>query len=258
MSHISTSGILLRRVDYGEYDLIATFLTRDYGRLSAVAKYARKSRRRFPGILELFSELDFVGVLPKRGGMPVIQEAVLARPFAGIRGSLGRTAYASYWSELLLGWLEEGKSQRGLYRLLRHSLQGLDEGRNPPEESIIFQLFFLKLSGLSPDFTRCSLCRKPLEELSGEKFGFDLEKGGLVCKRCLAGTSPFYRLSRGTVKQLLWIQSSSLANVGRLKFTESAVKESLCLLEAFVPYHTGRQPKSLKFLRQIIGISSEQ
>jgi len=251
MFHLSTSGILLRRVEYGEYDLIVTLLTLAHGKVSMIAKYARKSRKRFSGTLELFSEIGLVGALPKKGGLPIMQEVWLKHPFANIRGNLQKTAYASYWSELLLAWLEEGRAQENIFHLLRYCLQSLDKGRSPAVTSIVFQLYFLKISGLSPNFKECSRCRTKLESMGGETCGFDLAKGGLICQGCLSGQALPYPLSRGTVKQLLWIQSSPLKHAQRLKFTGLATREGLLCLEAFVPYHLGREPKSLKFLNRI-------
>ncbi len=251
MSTISTSGILLRRIEYGEHDLIVTLLTLDYGKVTMMAKYARKSKKRFSGTLELFSEMTLVAALPRKGGLPVMKEASLKQPFASIRGDPLKTAYASYWTELVFAWLEEGKPQTKIYQLLRYSLKALDTGENPEITSIVFQLYFLGLSGLSPNLRQCSSCRKDLEKLRGGRFGFDLAKGGLVCQGCLSGQPLRHKLSRGTVKQLLWIQASRPGNAGRLKFTDLAVKEGLPFLEAFVPYHLGREPKSLKFLNQM-------
>ncbi|MBS3810049.1 MAG: recombination protein O N-terminal domain-containing protein, partial [Desulfobacterales bacterium] len=60
MSGFSTPAILLRRIEYGDYDLIATFLTRAKGKISVIAKNAKKSRKRFSGLLEPFTALDLV------------------------------------------------------------------------------------------------------------------------------------------------------------------------------------------------------
>ena len=256
MSSISTAGILLRRIEYGDHDLIVTLLTLDYGKVSMIAKYARKSRKRFPGTLELFSELTLVATLPQKGGLPVIKEATLKKPFASIRGNLLKTAYASYWTEMVFAWLEEAKAQEKIYRLLSHSLGALDAGFSPDATSIVFQLHFLNYAGLTPNLQQCSRCRINIEKLGDEKFGFDLAKGGLVCQGCLSGKLSRHQLSRGTVKQLLWIQASSLNNARRLKFTGLGVKESLIFLEAFVPYHLGREPKSLKFLHHVRKLKS--
>lgn len=247
----TTSGILLRRQAYGDDDLIVSLLTLAEGKATMIAKNARKSRKRFSGILELFSEIGLVSGLPKKGGLPVLKEAWLIRPFAAIRGDLEKTAYASYWTELVHAWLEEGKAQEGIYHLLRYSLSTLDQGGVPAAASIIFQVCFLKFSGLSPDFSRCSRCARPLDQLSGERQGFDLAKGTLLCQNCNPGPVLPYPLSRGTIKQLVWIQSSRPANIGRLKISRAAARESIALLEAFVPYHLGREPKSLKFLNHI-------
>ena len=60
MSSLSTPAIILRRIEYGDFDLILFFLTLEKGKLSAIAKSARKSTKRFGGILELFAALDIL------------------------------------------------------------------------------------------------------------------------------------------------------------------------------------------------------
>ena len=42
MPALKTSAILLRRVDYGDYDLILTLLSHDHGKISVIAKHAKK------------------------------------------------------------------------------------------------------------------------------------------------------------------------------------------------------------------------
>ena len=58
MSSFSTPAIILRRIDFGDYDLIVTIFTLNKGKISVIAKSAKKSKKRFAGILELFSVLD--------------------------------------------------------------------------------------------------------------------------------------------------------------------------------------------------------
>jgi DNA repair protein RecO (recombination protein O) len=59
------------------------------------------------------------------------------------------------------------------------------------------------------------------------------------------------RLSKGTIKQLLWIRNGELAKAMRIKFTAQALQEGLQFSEAFVPYHLGKEPRSLMFLKQM-------
>ena len=252
MPGFSTPAIMLRRMDLGDYDILVTLFTADRGKISAVAKYAKKSVKRFAGVLELFSVLQVV-CNPGRGkGLPVLQEAALIQPFYKIRYDIQKTAYASYWSELINNWMEEGQENRELFRLLRHVLGELDRSFiSDAELSILFQMRFMELSGFAPDLSHCSVCRIATDRIPDDRVAFDLVKGGLVCKKCADSSARPIWLSKGTVKQLLWLQSGDLKKAARIRFTGQAIREGLKLLEEFVPYHLGRAPKSLKILRQI-------
>ncbi len=251
MTSFSTAGILLRRIDLGDYDLILTFLTPDRGKISAVAKNAKKSIKRFSGILELFSILEIV-CQKGRGKLPILKEAALQQPHYSIREDIGKTAYASYLVEIINTWVEEGKPQESLYYLLKYSLGVLNHGNVLNEElSILFQMRFLTLSGLSPNLTQCCNCKTDLDNLDDKSTIVDLKKGGLVCENCSDSGSYGKTLSKGTVKQLLWVTDGDLEKAGRIRFTKQAIMEGLAFLEAFVSFHMGRDLKSLKFLKDI-------
>jgi len=253
MSSFTTPAILLRRTDFGDYDLILTFLTLNNGKLSVIAKSAKKSTKRFSGTLELFSVIDIVCSAGRRNRLPFLTEATLKQPFSKIRSSIKKTAYASYWSELINLWMEQNQKQIQLYGLLYHALEGLDLGRVYEEAiSILFQMRFMTIAGLGPNLKSCCICRIETDRIGKTKVAFDLEKGGLVCGTCAsAGTNRKRYLSVGTVKQLQWIESRDLKRASRIKFNRQALREGLDFLEAFVPYHLGKEPRSLTFLRQI-------
>ena len=254
MSSFSTPAIVLRRIDFGDYDLIINFFTLTNGKISVIAKSAKKSVKRFAGILELFSVLEIV-CSPGRGkGLPVLQEATLKQPFSISRADIVKIAYASYWAELINVWMEEGKKQVQIYQLFQHVLNELDLGYMPRETlSIIFQIRFIRISGFCPDLTQCGKCRIEVEEIKKGRIAFDIVKGCLVCDKCSSSALNKIYLSRGTIKQLLWVESGDLQKAGRIRFTKTALSEGLKFLEAFVPYHLGMAPKSLKFLKQIRG-----
>ena len=252
MSSFGTPAIMLRRIDYGDYDLILTLLTLTKGKISVIAKSAKKSTKRFAGILELFSVMDIVCRIGGRSKMPVLQEAELKHPFDQIRQDIIKTAYASYWAELITDWSEERQQQRQLYHLLLFILTQLDTGNIPADVlSILFQLHFMAISGHQPRLVQCSQCRTLLEDIEGHMLKVDLAKGGVVCQRCHPTRKPSITLTKGTIKQLLWLEKENLNKAGRIRFSTQAIKESLDFLEAFVPFHLGKAPRSLGFLRQM-------
>lgn len=252
MPILSTPAILLRRIDYGDYDLIITLFTFDEGKISVIAKSAKKSTKRFSGVLEIFSVLNVVYRTSQRKGLPVLQAAALKHPFQHIRENIKKTAYASYWAELINQWLEEGEKQIQLYLLFQQVLEKLDQDHLPEETlSILFQMRFMKLSGFYPNLEHCSVCRMEMEKMRKNRVTFDLVKGGLLCEKCTSGSLNKRSLSKGTIKQLRWLESGDWTKAERIRFSPPAIQEGQELLEAFVPYHLGKEPRSLKFLRRL-------
>jgi len=252
MPSFSTPAIVIRRIDYSDYDLIMTFFTLEKGKLSLIAKYAKKSSRRFAGQLELFSLLDIVASTSRKGGMPVLQEAALKDPYSAIRSNFEHAAYASYWAEMICDWMEEYQPQAELFQLLQYALTALDrETISAPELSVLFQLRFLNLAGHGPNFTLCALCRTGLDQLGMNKIYFHLDRGGILCDGCASKARGALRLSKGTIKQLQWINRGTLSQASRIRFSPQAIREALQLLEAFVPFHLGRHLKSLRVLQQL-------
>jgi len=169
-----------------------------------------------------------------------------------IRSSIEKTAYASYWAELVNAWMEEYERQDLVFNLIRYVFGELDRGvKGSRALSILFQLRFLMLAGLAPNLSGCSRCGLPVEKIASREVYFSLTGGGIVCGNCGSVAGRRVALSRGTLKQLAWVQQRDLEKAARLQFSEPSAAEGLAMCEAFVPYHLGKEPKSLKFLRQI-------
>ncbi len=243
---------MLRKVDFGDYDLVITFFTLQEGKITAIAKSAKKSTKRFAGILELFSALNVVYSTGRRKGLPVLQEATLKYPFSSIRTSMLKTAYASYWAQLINEWMESGQKQVEIYELFQYILRKLDSCQTSEAAlSILFQMKFITLSGLAPNLGQCSICHIEVEKIKETRVQFDFAKGGILCDGCASKTSRKTFLSKGIIKQLLWIEKGDLVKAVRVRFSSDALKEGSEFLETFVPYHLGKEPRSLKFLQQI-------
>ncbi|MGE0085524.1 MAG: DNA repair protein RecO [Desulfococcaceae bacterium] len=252
MQVFSTTGILLRRIDYGDYDRIITFISADMGKLSVIAKSARKSSRRFGGTLEPFC-LSRLVCRNGRGKLPLLEESSLQQSFSATRSDIRKLSYASYWAELLSSWLEENHPQNELYRLFLFALENLEQDQMQTAVlHLLFQIKFMEISGFFPNLNECCQCGKSVALEKNTCIAFDLAAGGILCSNCKEmQTGPCVRLSKGSGRQLLWLGKEPLEKAGRLRLSEQSLKESQEFLEAFVPYHLGSTPRSLKFLRQM-------
>jgi len=250
---LSTSAIVLRRISYGDDDLILSLITPDGGKQSAIAKSAKKSRKRFAGILEPFTILDVVLTFGRgRKGLPILKEAVLSRPFQTIGPDVLKAAYASYWVELIDSWLEDANTDKETYCLLGEALDYLDTDRMPAVDlSVLFQIRFISAAGYAPNLVSCGSCGKALDDIVPNRAAFSIRKGSLICDACNPRFPKSTLLSKGTIKQLLWMASGDMAKASKIRLTPAAREESIGLLERFIPYHLGKEPKSLAFLRSI-------
>jgi DNA repair protein RecO (recombination protein O) len=255
MSDYSTDAVLLRKIEYGDHDLIISFFTRSRGKITVMAKNAKKSVKRFSGALDLFSVNHIQCTLPKKkkDALTILAKADLENGFADIRYDVKKTAYASFWIELIHFWAQEEKPQQVLYDLLVRSLDMLcSEIMEKEVVSLLFQIRFMHESGFSPQIECCQSCETGLDELAQKKIWFDFKEGRLFCKRCFSNQNRFgMAVSKGTLKQLYWINHTPMDRADRIKFSRLAILEGERLLESFIGFHIGRTFKSLVFLNRL-------
>ena len=58
MAPLITEGIILKRKDYRESDLIVTAFTKDFGKITGIAFGAKKSRKRFANCPGIFRQIE--------------------------------------------------------------------------------------------------------------------------------------------------------------------------------------------------------
>lgn len=255
MPGFSSDAILLRKIEFGDHDFIISFLSQTRGKVSVIAKNAKQSVKRFSGALDLFSLNSIQCTFPKKkkDALTILSRADLENGFANIRCDVFKTTYASFWSELIHFWLEEGRVVNDVYELLKFSLEALDTGSVEKEVlNLLFQIRFISMSGFSPNIERCDQCQTPIDQIQQKYIRFDFKEGRIKCKKCAGGTSNYgMTVSKGTLKQLFWINNNDFNRAERIKFSQFAIKEGQMLLEAFIPFHLGRDFNSLKVLNRL-------
>ena len=129
----ATTAIVLRTVAYGESDLVVTLLGPTTGRLSALARGARKSARRFGGGLGMGAEGQ--AALRERPGadLLLLEEFEVAEARLGLAGDLGKTAHAAYALEMCDRLCPARHAEPAAFDWLREFLLRLETGRASAE-----------------------------------------------------------------------------------------------------------------------------
>lgn len=239
MTSVSDQAIILAAMDYREADKIVTLFCRNHGKVSALARGARRSRKRFGGALELFARLNIN--LTLRDGLSSLGECDILTVHPQIRADFTCIAHASYACELTAALLPENLPNQRLFRLLAAYLEHLDSGTAKPADRHFFEMNLLNIMGYRPPIESCSACGALLAE-TGCLWGVDW----CLCRDCAKGISGD-RLSPVAVTLLL--TSLKTGRIGSADFSGSAGAEAGCFLDRFIATLLHRPLKSLHFLR---------
>ena len=111
-----TQGIVLARRDYSEADRILSVLTRNWGRISMIAKSVRKPKSRKRAHIEVFNYINFSA--GKGRGIDIIYEVEIVDNFLEIRKNLKKVSLAYYFMEVIGKITAENQPNTELFETL--------------------------------------------------------------------------------------------------------------------------------------------
>ncbi len=243
-----TRALVLRTFDQGESDRLVHLYTEELGRVSAIAKGARRSKRRFPGTLEVFCVLDVRVVDPPRSSLMRLESAKLVRSFEGLVDSLARYAIACQLVELLDRLTAEREPAPDLLHFGLGVLDVISESEPDRLLAVLVLAKTLARLGYRPELQRCALCGS---ELPGEgEVGFEPRQGGAVCQACR--TDEALRAPAGLLAALERGIRTPLKERGALGLCDADVGRAELLMRRFFQFHIGFELRTARFLAQIL------
>ncbi len=236
---IDTAALLVRSVPYGEADVIATFFTRESGKMTAIVRGARRSTKRFGGALEPIHEL-MITLEDKGRELCILKEARIQRPRTTIASRLeameaagralrwvrhlcpSRTPEPAAWTSLeeLFGRLDA---------LDPPSAAEAEAGRAEHQELAVFGLRLLTDMGYALELDRCIRCGKPCP--AGRSAFLDSAGGGIVCTGCGG--------ARRTIEGDLRVLAARAQRGENVTLTQREARELVVLAEEAMAAHAG-------------------
>jgi DNA repair protein RecO (recombination protein O) len=179
---IATKAIVLRRVAYGEADWVVTLLGRDTGHVSALARSARKSTRRFAGGLGMAMAGE--ATLRERPGAELLslESFDVYDDHAQLATDVAKAAHAAYAVELCDRLCPARHPEPGVFEWLSEFLVRLNSGTATAERLRVFELGLLRRLGIGPVLDRCVSCGRG--DLADEDVRFHPAAGGVFCRNC--------------------------------------------------------------------------
>lgn len=239
-----TEGIVLKSFDYRETSCIATFFTKDQGKITGILKGIRKNPKKFGSHIDRFSVNDLVYYHYSRSTLHLISQCDLNQYFFPIRQNYKRNVAANYALELVDMIMPPEQANKKVYRLMLDYLDSLQTVQDVDKLVHVFQIKMLLYSGFSPHLDSCVRCNRSIKG----KTRFSLKLGGLICTQCPTTERSFTIISQGTISSILHIEKSHWVQCLRLKLTLVSRKELKYILNNFLVYHLEKQIKSAKYL----------
>lgn len=246
-----TEGIVLRSRDLGEYDRLVTLFTRDLGKLTAVARGARRIRSRFGGALELFTWGEAVGFEREGRDLLRLDHFDVRRSFSRLREDLERLGQGARMIEAVGRLTAERDPHPACFALLLRALRASEAGP-PARVQLAFTLRLLDLTGHRPRLDRCVGCGRPI---GTSTLAFDPSQGGLLCARCRGAAREYAGLREVSARALgvlRGLQAAAWEARLRARVPPAVEREAGALLDRYVAVLTGAELRAPRFLAQTL------
>jgi DNA repair protein RecO (recombination protein O) len=152
-----TKGIILRTRLLTESSLIVHWLTPEFGRVSTVAKGARRPKSPFRGILDLLYTAEFTFIRSRRSDLHTLREVSLLENRAALRQDLTALQRACYGTAFIEQVTEADTPLPGVFELFQGFIEGVCRRPAAVELVLAYELKMLDQLGLRPELATAAL-----------------------------------------------------------------------------------------------------
>jgi DNA repair protein RecO (recombination protein O) len=216
-----TEAVVLRMHAWSETSLIGALYTRSFGKISVVAKGARRPKSPFEVALDLLSVCRIVFIAKSGDSLNLLTEAKLARRFRAAELGLLRLYCGYYVAELLDKFTHEGVAQPELYDLVVDTLQCLEQGNLEVRAVVLrFEMQLLRLVGHAPSWRQCVECGLQVESVGWITYG--AVAGGVLCPACSTGGRQLIRIPARLREEMEKFASEHWSEINLHEFSDDS------------------------------------
>lgn len=249
------SGVVVRCANSGESDRIITVLCAEYGKISILAKGARKAGSRFMASTSLYCYASFT--VKKEEKLSFLRETELYDSFFSLRCSLSAVSLAGYVCAVCDDVATQDEAAI-LLRLLLNTLFTLSKGeRDRRIVKASFEMTVACICGFTPDLSACCFCGGG----HGDTY-LDVMNGALICDGCKeklnaekstdSGTaSVICPLTPTVLAALRYIINADLKRIFSFSVSEAELDTLEKTCEKYLLHHLERTFDALEFYKTV-------
>lgn len=250
-----TLGVVLRTTPLRESDLLVVLFTELHGKISAVARGARRSQRRFAGALSLLVLAKWELGRKPRGELWSLEGAEVVREWTRLSSDVVAVAHASYVAELVGALLPAESPDPHALEVICALWDSLADAGPSPGALRAVELALFELAGHRPAIDQCAACGEKALERGAV---FDPSRGGAICRRCAAtshgaGIRPLDPQTRAYLRAVIELDTPAAARAVDTdeRFTATDRHAARDAMLAMVASLVGRPLKSLEYIAKL-------
>jgi DNA repair protein RecO (recombination protein O) len=243
------SAIVLRTIEFMETSLVVTLFTREFGKVRALAKGARRLKGPFESALDLLAVCRIVFLRKSSEALDLVTEAKLQRRFRPAGRSLPSLYAAYYVAELLNELTDDYDPHPELFDLADESLLALSAGEPVAHRVLRFELVALRLLGHLPSLDTCVDCGLVVPRTGRVAFG--QSEGGVLCPDCRQGKRQVASVSAGVLQAMKQLANPASQAWRRMEIDARSRGELRGLMNHYVCNLLGRKPRMHRYLSML-------
>ncbi len=219
MANAKINGIVLAENDMGDFDKMLTILTPNLGKISCVAKGARRPKSALLAGTQMFCFAEYL--MYKGGNTYHINSVNSIEFFYNLRIDLDKLKYAVHISKIVQDVVHENQNSFNILQLVLNTLYIISESEKDLDLILsIFKMRLLKILGYTPNIQECKNCK----EKDNFKY-FSIKDNGFKCINCGKQDESAIEIIESTKNAIIYTLTSPAKKIYNFELKDDALKE---------------------------------
>ncbi len=217
MATVKVKGVILSENNMGDYDKMLTMLTPNFGKISCVAKGARRPKSALLAGTQMFCFGEYM--MYQGTSTYHINSCETIEIFYKLRTDLEKLKYAIHINKIVQDVTEENENCFNIMQLYLNALYTISETDKDLDLTIsIFKLRLLCILGYTPRILSCTNCKEK-DNLSY----FSIKDNGFKCEACARQDKSSLQMSESTKNAIKY----TITAPAKKLFSFNLINESL-------------------------------
>ena len=217
MATVKVKGVILSENNMGDYDKMLTMLTPNFGKISCVAKGARRPKSALLAGTQMFCFGEYM--MYQGTSTYHINSCETIEIFYKLRTDLEKLKYAIHINKIVQDVTEENENCFNIMQLYLNALYTISETDKDLDLTIsIFKLRLLCILGYTPRILSCTNCREK-DNLTY----FSIRDNGFKCEACARQDKSSLQMSESTKNAIKY----TITAPAKKLFSFNLINESL-------------------------------